>query len=203
MSEQFFNCPSCGAELQRKLAHTKLVTCDYCDSTVMLEDEAVRLAGKSGVMAEYPSILRMHKTFTWRGRSLTPQGHARFKYAHGFWDEWWAMEGGDGVWISIDEGDIAIEEPLDAQGLDIGRWADLRIGAALSLAGGRFVVSELGSAEVEAVRGELPELLTVGQRFDYAHLSGSEARLITLEREDGEITATEGLWVDPFEIETA
>lgn len=193
-------CPSCGAELQSRLRLTKLVTCSHCDSLVMLEDDATRLAGKRGVMAATPSLLEMQRSFAWDGRTFTPMGHVRIGHAHGLWDEWWVMEGGDGMWFSVDEGDIAVEQPLPATSITLGDWSDVRLGEPLRIGDELLIVSEIGEGRVQAVRGELPEILTVGQRFDYAHLSGPLSRLVTLEHEAGEITASEGRWVDPFEI---
>ncbi|MEZ5479329.1 MAG: DUF4178 domain-containing protein [Thiolinea sp.] len=62
-------------------------------------------------------------------------------------------------------------------------------------------VTELNQASCEGFRGELPELITQGEQFDYAHLSGPEAALLTLEyTADASVQAYLGKWVDPFEI---
>ncbi|MEZ5825682.1 MAG: DUF4178 domain-containing protein [Geminicoccaceae bacterium] len=150
-----------------------------------------------------PSLLVLGESFRWHGHELTPMGHVRIGHAHGYWDEWWVMEGGDGLWISVDEGDIAIEKELSGGSLPAIAWSDVRLGAPLRIGDALLIVSEIGEGRVQAVRGELPEIPTVGQRFDYAHLSGPLSILVTLEHEKGEITATEGHWVDPFEIERA
>ncbi|MCB9944655.1 MAG: DUF4178 domain-containing protein [Geminicoccaceae bacterium] len=169
----------------------------------MLEDDALRLAGRSGTMATVPSLIEMHRSFSWRGRSFTPMGHARIDYEHGFWDEWWVVEHGDGVWISVDEGDLAFERPLPHDSIQLDDWSRMRLGNGIVVAGRTLVVSEIGTGIVRAVRGELPEVLMPGQRFDYAHLSGPLSQLVTIENENGDITGTDGLWVDPFEIEIA
>ena len=111
-----FACPNCGAELEAKLATTKLVACSYCDSNVLLEDDAVKLAGKQGVMADYPSLVQMHGNYRYRGWQFMAVGRARFDYGQGFWDEWWVVGGdGEGRWLSVDEGDFALEEPVDIE----------------------------------------------------------------------------------------
>lgn len=205
-SDHLLNCPNCGAELPRAFRHARLATCAYCDSTVLLDDAGLRLAGSAGVMAEAPSLLALGVPFTHRDLKLLPVGHARFSYEHGSWDEWWVLdtERGRGVWVSVDEGDIAIEEPL-AVTHGIPAFAELLPGAAVELAGGeRLVVTERGSATCEAVRGELPEALRPGDTLRYAHLSGPRGRLVTVEvGRDDAVRCTAGRWLDPFEIRPA
>ena len=196
--ERTFNCPNCGAELKRTFRHARLVTCTFCDSSVVLDDEALRVAGSRGVMAEMPSLLALHQPFSCRGMRLLPIGQVRFAHEHGYWDEWWAIEGEAGCWISVDEGDVAIEEPLPVPGLP--DFDMLRPGGQVDLLGARFVVTERSEALCEAVRGELPEVLRQGERFRYVHLSGPRGRLLTIEESEGRLSCTEGHWLDPFEI---
>lgn len=165
---------------------------------VMLEDDALRLAGKQGVMADMPSLLSLYEPFTYRGIDYTPIGHVRFDYAHGWWDEWWTVTNGDACWISVDEGDYAIEKPLElSQPID---RAQLQLGLFVKIKLTQYMVTEAGHAICQAVRGEIPELLSPGDEFDYWHLSGPEGALITLEMEGDEITASSGAWINPYEV---
>ncbi|MEZ5668104.1 MAG: DUF4178 domain-containing protein [Alphaproteobacteria bacterium] len=193
-----FNCPNCGAALKASLRYAKQVACDHCDSMVMLEDAVVRLAGKQGVMADMPSLLTLHEPFAYQGKTYTPVGHIRFDYAHGFWDEWWAETADGACWISVDEGDIAIEEPLE-----LSRPVDpaaLAVGATVRVNAGEFLITEAGEAVCRAVRGEIPEAIAPGDRFAYWHLSGADGALVTLEAEGAEVTATRGRWLNPYAI---
>lgn len=194
-----FNCPNCGGELSRKVAHSKMVACPYCESTVLLEDEVVKLAGKGGVMAEEPSLFVLGRTVEYEGESYMPIGQARFAYSSGWWDEFWALDGkGDGVWISVDEGEIAIEENHEtSENLNESK---LKLGARVSFEDEMFRVTEVDKGTCEALRGEFPEEMVVGDTFKYYHLSGPRGRLVTLEFEDGEMFVTEGQWIDPYEI---
>jgi len=194
-----FDCPNCGAELSTRLRSTKLVACDYCDSNVFLEDDAVRLAGKQGVMAEHPSILRLHQSFTYRAWDFMPIGVARFDYGQGFWDEWWVLGGdGEGRWISVDEGDFALEEPIE---IDKTPSAfELVPGRAIQLEGHDLYVTEKGKATCVAIKGELPEALSVGDSYTYFHLSGEGGLLYTLEIDRGRAAGHRGRWIDPFDI---
>jgi len=193
------NCPNCGADLPATVTRAKMVACAYCESTVLLEDDALRTAGEKGVMAEEPSLFVLGREISYRNETFLPVGQARFSYGNGWWDEFWAVDAsGGGVWISVDEGEIAVERPYDL-GVTLSP-ARLRLGAILSLNGETFTVTEADSTTCMALRGEFPEALHVGQTYDYWHLSGPLGRLVTLEYSDGEFAATEGVWVDPYLI---
>ncbi len=194
-----FNCPNCGGQLSRKVAHSKMVTCPYCESTVLLEDETVKLAGVGGVMADEPSLFVLGRAVEYQGESYMPIGQARFSYSSGWWDEIWALDGhGNGVWISVDEGDIAIERNHETD-LKIDE-RKLKLGARIEFEGEIFRVTEVDRGKCEALRGEFPEEMAVGDTYTYYHLSGARGSLITLEFEDGEMYVTEGQWIDPYEI---
>lgn len=199
MSGTAHNCPNCGAELSARLQHAKMVACEYCESTVLLEDDGLRKAGEAGVMAQEPSLFQLGREVEYQGKRFYPVGQARFAYANGWWDEFWALTGtGEGVWISVDEGDIAIELPWDVK-ITLTPW-DLSLGTAVTLGGERFRVTEADTGRCEALRGEFPEPLAIGQTYRYWHLSGPNSRLVTLEYSDGEFAASEGVWIDPYEI---
>lgn len=157
-------------------------------------------------MAETPSLLALGWPFVHRALKLLPVGHACFSHEHGSWGEWWALDAGlgTGVWVSVGEGDIALEEPLAVAADDLPAFAALEPGTAVELAGERLVVTERGDASCEAVRGEPPEALRPGDRFRYAHLSGPQGRLVTVKAgRDDERRCTEGRWLDSFEIRPA
>ena len=166
---------------------------------VMVEDEVVRLAGKQGVMADMPSLLAMHQPFKYDRIEYTPVGHVRFAYANGFWDEWWTFSSKGESWISVDEGDIAIELPIDLD--EKINVAGLETGNSVAIGATRYLVTETGHATCEAVRGEIPEAISPGDQFDYWHLSGPNGALITLEAEGDVVTATRGAWIDPYRID--
>jgi hypothetical protein len=197
-----YTCPACGGPLALHFRYAKLITCAHCHNGLLLEDQALKLAGVQSVMAEYPSLFELYREYRYRKLRFTPVGHARFEYAEGFWDEWWIMDDqGQGQWLSVDEGDYALEQAVP--------WnerlflPDLQPGKSLSLNGEKLLITERGSASCSGVRGELPELIRPGERYDYLHLSGPEGRLLTLEVQNNEFFCYEGQWIDPFEVTAA
>lgn len=195
-----FACPNCGAELEVRLRTTKLVACNYCDSNVFLEDDAVRLAGKQGVMADFPSLIQMHGNYRYRGWQFMAVGRARFDYGQGFWDEWWVMGGdGEGRWLSVDEGDFALEETVEIERTPSP--FELAPGKKIKIGDEELLVTEQGRASCVGVQGELPEALAVGDGYTYFHLSGVGGRIYTLEVDRGRAALHRGHWLDPFEVE--
>ncbi len=177
----------------------KLVVCPHCGSTIFLEDDAARLAGDQSALTELPSLVRLKVAFRYRNAAYLPVGHIRYRYAFGYWDEWWLLDdGGQGVWLSVDEGDYAFEHPLR---LDAPPdFHALKINDELELDGREWRVTELDKARCEGFEGELPEIIRVGETFRYAHLSGIDGELMTLEYVGNGVQAYAGKWVDPFDV---
>ncbi len=193
------NCPQCGSALPLSFRFAKLVVCPHCGSTIFLEDDAARLAGEQSALAELPSLVRLKIPFRYRNASYLPVGHIRYRYALGYWDEWWLLDDdGQGVWLSVDEGDYAFEHPLR---LDTPPdFRRLKIDDELELDGRDWRVTELDKARCEGFEGELPEIIRVGETFAYAHLSGDDGELMTLEYPGNEVRAYAGKWLDPFDV---
>lgn len=197
--EKTFNCSQCGNQLPITFRLTKLVVCDQCQSTLLLHDDAIALYGKSAELAPTPSLIQLQQPIKYLNKEYTPVGHVRFRYPMGFWDEFWLIDNaGEGTWLSVDEGDYAFEKPLDVLPFTVN-FKRLRVG---SLVQKRWHVTEKDHAVCVGFKGELPELFTEGDIYEYAHLSSIGSKLLTLEydEETNEVSATEGQWVDPFEI---
>lgn len=128
-------------------------------------------------------------------------GHARFSYGAGWWDEFWALTArGDGVWISVDEGDVAIqmiaEDRDPIKGIRrlprVGEWA------------GDWRVTEVEEATCLAVRGNFPERMRVGDTYRFANLEDGTGRIASAEvDDDGTLEWTVGVWVDRWQVRKA
>ena len=107
------NCPSCAGEVQVKIKHCKLIRCDYCGCPLLLEDNSVKNLGEQSSLAEIPSILKLGHNFQYLKERFMPYGRVQYDYGDGVWEEWWVVTAKQtGLWISIDEGDIAIQTPF-------------------------------------------------------------------------------------------
>ncbi len=193
------HCPQCGAVLPLYLAQTKLVQCRQCHSMIFLEDEAVRVAGVASVLAPEPSLVTLEEPFAYEGVSYLPLGKIRYGYGRGFWEEWWVQnDEGAPYWLSIDEGDFALEtadatHPYTAEMLE-------GIGVGAMLPGG-WVVTETGTGVCDGFEGSLPWEVRIGETYRYLQLTDETTRLRTIEIDTGGIRSFTGRWIDPFAIE--
>lgn len=197
------NCPGCGAELPHRFRYTKMVACGYCDNVVYLEGAEATILGQQSALADYPSLLRLGGRYRFRNMEFEPLGLLRYDYGAGFWDEWWVLtDQGEGRWVSVDEGDFAIEERVTAD-QKLPQFKDLAVGTNVELLGQAWSVSETGQARLLGLRGELPEALGLERSFDYVHLSTPGPWLITLEYgpPGTEPEVYRGQWIDAFAIE--
>ncbi|MCP3868809.1 MAG: DUF4178 domain-containing protein [Gammaproteobacteria bacterium] len=198
-----FNCTGCGALLPRRLRYSKLVVCDNCRSILYLHSDAIDNLGTQAALAEHPSLFQHHHRFGYRNMVLEPLGMVRYGYGRGYWEEWWCLDDkGHEYWISVDEGDFVMEQ---RQSIDTGlpKANRLKPGKKVTLLHESWTVTELGNAEFQGMKGELPERVNMSRRFFYAHLERPGSRLITLEYDDPEGIPDLylGEWMDPFEIE--
>lgn len=177
---------------------TRVVACGYCDTTQIFEDDAFRLAGKQGVMLDVPTLFKLGEAVKIDGRQMTPIGHARFSYGRGWWDEFWCETADGTIWVSVDEGDVAIERPVPAD--KVPKSFEAQLGAEITIAGVRYRVTEAETAECLAVRGEFPELLEIGETHLYFDLSGPSGEIVTLEQWEDQSAWFYGRWVDPWKV---
>lgn len=195
--EKNINCPQCGDALPLYIRHTKLVQCYSCKSSIFLENDATTLAGNSAVLAPEISILTLNSPFFHKQKSYLPLGKIRYSYGRGFWEEWWLKDTQNNeFWLSIDEGDLVLQQTTQMH-FDIDKISHLRLGDTLN---NEWIVTEMGTAKCEGFEGALPKDIKVGSHYNYIHLSGKNASLITLEYHDNTIEAYKGQWISPFDI---
>ncbi len=196
------NCPNCGAPLGAKLAYARMLDCDSCGTTILREDEALRVAGDRGVMLDAPSLMALGQTVMVNGAQYTPVGQVRFDYGAGWWDEFWCPSGQagfDGVWISVDEGDYAVETAVGPTSAP-KRPHSLTLGTEVSFDGQTYMLSETDRATCVAFRGALPEVIALGETHDYANFTAPDGALLSLETWDGGHAWYRGDWIDPWKI---
>lgn len=150
-------------------------------------------------MLDAPSQVQLGQTVSVKGLHLMPVGHARFSYGRGWWDEYWCVDGqNDGMWLSADEGEYALERDLARSSWPHNPGTS--VGSRVDILGVAFTVAEAETAICQAVRGEFPEELDVGEAHLYFDLSGPKTRMATYEKWDGGEAWALGEWVDPWDV---
>jgi len=198
------SCPNCGAALPKLLAHARMVDCEFCSSSIVLDDEVVAKAGEAGVMLDAPELIGLGRTVQLGDVGVfTATGHVRYDYGRGHWDEYHgALIGGDLLWVSVDEGDVAVQRALARADWPDGRDG-FRLGGTMRFGGEDFTVTEVENATLAAFRGQLPEAVEVGETHLYANLTGPGMAILSGERWSGGQAWFAGHWIDPFAVQPA
>lgn len=182
-------------------AGVRMATCSSCGTTIFLDDGVASDGGPSGDMHEATLPAQLGEALIIDDFRYELVGHARFSYGPGWWDEFWALTArGDGVWISFDEGDVALQIPAEDND-PIRRIRRLpRIGESIDA----WRVTEVEEATCLAVRGNFPERMRVGDSYKFANLEDGTGRIASAEVEDdGSLNWNIGRWVDRWQVKHA
>lgn len=199
MSEM--NCPNCGSRISPAIKSVKMITCESCATTLLLEDAGLRLAGSQGVLHEVPMICQLGDELKIGKGRYQVLGHARFSYGRGTWDEFWAIDGsGNPVWISVDEGDLILQRELPEKDWPKYRGT-LRLGRTLRYKTEGFRVDEEGTGTCVGLKGSFGHPLTVGESYRFLNLQGENGTVLSAESVGKDYEWFIGSWIDPFEVE--
>lgn len=193
------SCPQCGTAQAPRFRAAKMVTCPSCGTTLFLKDEAVCRAGEQGVLHELPAPIKLGEDFRHGPIRLTPLGFLRYDYGPGTWDEFWCIDPkGDGIWLSVDEGEMVLQAPIPQVNAPKPS-PHLLLGHLISFQGLDWQVQELGKATLIGWRGELPFAATLGETHRYLNCARGE-RLLSAELHEDGARWFLGQWLDPYDI---
>ncbi len=169
MSFPFLNCPSCGAMLELKYHHSKMVVCGYCGQTSFINANSLTAVGTPILLADYGSVVAVGKRGKIKGKSFEVLGRLRFDYEDGFWDEWLVRFGSDAeetqCWLQEDEGEFTL---FREQNLPISAtYNDFQVGTATTIANHTVFITEKNTAVVNGGEGELPFQVIAGEKADF------------------------------------
>ena len=180
------NCPSCGAQVLFRTGSSVVVVCEFCHSVVARTDRGIEDVGKVAEVVETGSPLEVGLRGTVRGVAFELTGRAQLQHAAGgTWDEWYAaLADGRWGWLAEAQGrfhltfQIQVPDPRALPFLD-----RLELGQPVTAIPTQspLVVAEKGQARMLAAEGEIPYLLTPGETYYYADLSGQDGVFGTLD----------------------
>ncbi len=179
-------CPSCGAEVIFKSGSSVVRVCDFCNSVVARTDRGLEDVGKVADVIESGSPLEVGLRGVCRGVAFELTGRAQVQHAAGgMWDEWYAaLADGRWGWLAEAQGrfyltfQIQVPEPRA-----LPSFEQLELGQPVTAIPAQIplVAAEKGEARMLAAEGEIPYLLTPGETYRYADLSGREGVFGTLD----------------------
>lgn len=194
-------CPSCGNIIKPETRSPQLLVCPACNTVNLLENGRLEDVGKSACLTEEPSIFEIHKRYKYKDWKFTPVGRVRYDFGDGYWEEWYVRDdAGKEAWVSVDEGEIAIEKPF-GKNLKLPAFEEIKVGGAIMINRQRMTVIEKNSCTCVGAQGELPFKAVIGETYNYIDLLGQRRASFTIEyEEDNKVACFKGIWIDAFDI---
>lgn len=186
MSVLVANCPSCGGAIEFKSGQSIVVICEYCRSAVARTDRDLKDLGKVAELVETGSPLDVGVRGKWKDIPFELTGRAQLGHEMGGqWDEWYAtFSNGWLGWLAEAQGRfyLTFQYPIP-DGVQVPQFDQLQLGQTISGLPWPtpLIVAETGRATARAAKGEIPYLLTPGETYYYADLSGTNGAFGTLD----------------------
>ncbi len=173
-------CPSCGGPLRFRGATSIVAVCAFCRSTLVREGVKLEDIGKQAELLADDTLLQIGATGRHRGESFTIAGRIQYRYESGLWNEWHVLfDRGKSAWLSDASRDYTIA--YLSPPAEVPAYEALKPGAAVTILGDRYSVTNLEKAEVIAGEGELPFRFTAGWKAPVADLRGPGTRFATID----------------------
>ena len=186
MSVLVANCPSCGAPVEFKSGQSIVVICEYCRSAIARTDRELKDLGKVAELVETGSPLDVGLRGKWKDVPFELTGRAQLGHEMGGqWDEWYAtFSNGWLGWLAEAQGRfyITFQYPIP-EGAQVPSFDQLQLGQQVPGLPWPtpMMVAETGRATALGAKGEIPYLLTPGETYYYADLSGINNSFGTLD----------------------
>jgi len=186
MSVLVANCPSCGAPVEFKSGQSIVVICEYCRSAVARTDRDLKDLGKVAELVETGSPLDIGVRGKWKDVPFELTGRAQLGHEMGGqWDEWYAtFSNGWLGWLAEAQGRfyITFQYPIP-EGVQVPPFDQLQLGQTVPGLPWPtpLIVAETGRGTALGAKGEIPYLLTPGETYHYADLSGVNGAFGTLD----------------------
>jgi len=186
MTEQnSITCASCGGDVSVTTQAARVASCPYCETTMIVNEEAIRALGKMALLAETPSCLAVGWRAKCLGREIHVLGRIQYRYHSGIWDEWWVQFVDDDsyAWISQDEDEYTLERPLP--NMKAPDYDAVSPGDRFKI-GGRVVwIEEKDRAAMAGMQGELPLDAAPEATMRYIDLTDNRLKLTVEYFDDG------------------
>jgi hypothetical protein len=186
MSVLVANCPSCAGPVEFKSGQSIVVICEYCRSAVARTDRDLKDLGKVAELVETGSPLDIGVRGKWKDIPFELTGRAQLGHEMGGqWDEWYAtFSNGWLGWLAEAQGRfyLTFQYPIP-EGVQLPPFDQLQLGQTVQGLPWPtpLIVAETGRATARGAKGEIPYMLTPGETYYYADLSGVNNAFGTLD----------------------
>lgn len=186
MSVLVANCPACGGPVEFKSGQSIVVICSYCRSAVARTDRELKDLGKVAELVETGSPLDIGVRGKWKDQNFELTGRAQLGHEMGGqWDEWYATFANGWLgWLAEAQGRfyLTFQYPIP-ENVQVPAFDQIQLGQPITGLPWNtpLIVAETGRATALGAKGEIPYLLTPGETYYYADLSGTNRSFGTLD----------------------
>jgi hypothetical protein len=178
-------CPSCATPISWEKSLAQLVVCDACRSAIVVDEEAMRVAGKLSALTQTPSPLCVGAQGIVGKETCVVLGRVRYQYERGLWDEWYCQDQeGKTYWVGEDEGTFTQSRLQESIHLPPHWLEHARPGATTNMEGDTWRITERDKATCVGGEGQLPFVVVSGEEIEFVELSAGAKRFATVEFED-------------------
>lgn len=186
MSVLVANCPACAGPVEFKSGQSIVVICNYCRSAVARTDRGLKDLGKVAELVQTGSPLDVGVRGKWKDQHFELTGRAQLGHEMGGqWDEWYAtFSNGWLGWLAEAQGRFYLTFQYQIpDGVQVPPFDQLQLGQPINGLPWPtpLIVAETGRATAFGAKGEIPYLLTPGDTYFYADLSGTNRSFGTLD----------------------
>lgn len=177
-------CPSCGAPVPFRSPASVMAVCEYCQTTVLREDQSVSEHGKMSALLEDYSPLQIGSSGIYDGINFALIGRIQLQYPDGMWNEWYLQfDDGTNGWLSDASGQYVVTRHTGVFAAAMAFDA-LEVNQMMVYQSITYRVTDFRRATCTGGQGELPFVVGKGWESAVADLR-YQARFITLDYSDG------------------
>lgn len=155
-------CPSCGAPVEFASPGSVMAVCEYCQTTVLREGEALKAQGKQSVTIEDYSPLQVGSVGRFEDNDFVVVGRIQLQYTQGVWNEWYLQfANGEIGWLSEALGQYSVTIG-NANPSTLPTYNNLSISDSIDFNQLTYQVTDRREAYAIAGEGELPYVVGEG-----------------------------------------
>ena len=181
---QIVSCPSCGAEVKFRSHASVMAVCEYCNTRVLKDADAVKDLGKMSSVLEDYSPLQIGSSGVLGGRAFNVIGRIQLRYSAGMWNEWYLMfDDGATSWLGDSSGLYTVTSARETLP-PLPAFDQLQAGEMVRVGAERLMVAEVRTADCIGGQGELPFKVGDGWQAKVADFRRG-GTFLTLDYSDG------------------
>lgn len=181
---QIVSCPSCGAEVKFRSHASVMAVCEYCNTSVLKDADAVKDLGKMSSVLEDYSPVQIGTAGVLGGRAFTVVGRIQLRYDAGMWNEWYLLfDDASTAWLGDSSGMFTVTTARQVEG-ELPAFEQLAPGRNYRIGADYYTAAEIRTADCIGGQGELPFKVGAGWQARVADFRRG-GQFLTLDYSDG------------------